>query len=82
MKDMRIKANGIHLQVQDSERDGPAVVLLHHGGGSMMMWRGVTPYLEDAYRLLLFDLRGHGRSDKPPSGYHIDDENRRAPLVE
>jgi len=33
----------------------------------------VVPFFQDDYRLILVDLRGLGRSDKPAKGYHIDD---------
>ena len=32
-----------------------------------------VPYFQEQYHLLLVDLRGHGKSDAPQSGYHMDD---------
>jgi 2-succinyl-6-hydroxy-2,4-cyclohexadiene-1-carboxylate synthase len=40
------------------------------------MWQRVIPYFQDKYRLILVDLRGHGKSDKPETGYHMDDMAR------
>lgn len=37
------------------------------------MWEGILPLLEQDYSIIAPDLRGHGRSDKPESGYHIDE---------
>lgn len=62
----------IHYTVAGS---GPPV-LLHHGfGGSSEDWRdfGLIAPLQDRYRLIMFDARGHGRSDKPrePASYSL-----------
>jgi pimeloyl-ACP methyl ester carboxylesterase len=72
MKDLRIKTNGIELQVRELEGKGEAIVFLHYGGANLMMWQGVVPHLEGSHRLILADLRGHGLSDHPTVGYHID----------
>jgi len=37
-----------------------------------MMWQRVIPYFKDFYRLIMVDLRGHGKSDRPENGYHMD----------
>ena len=51
------------------EGQGPPLVLAHGmgGGGDLNAWRstGYTDALKDDFRLILFDFRGHGRSDKP-----------------
>lgn len=75
MRDLRVDVGSIELQVREYEREGDALVLLHFGGANLMMWRGVVPYFA-GYRLVLLDLRGHGKSDKPQTGYHIDEMAR------
>lgn len=72
MVEKYIQAGEAGTQVRDYPHDGEAVIFLHFGGGNMQMWRDVVPFFTDAYRVVLADLRGHGRSDKPPGGYHID----------
>ena len=51
------------------EGQGPPLVLAHGmgAGGDLNAWRstGYTDALKDDFRLILFDFRGHGRSDKP-----------------
>jgi pimeloyl-ACP methyl ester carboxylesterase len=60
--------------------DGPPVLLLHGITMSSDMWRenGMIDALSSRYRLILPDLAGHGRSDKPhdPASYgrrYLDD---------
>ncbi len=73
MKELKIVNNGIEIQIRDYEGTGSAVLFLHYGGGNLMMWQGVIPFFQKKHRLILLDLRGHGRSSKPATGYHIDD---------
>src|SRR5258706_15334898 len=54
--------------------EGPDVVLLHGLSGDLAFWPplvvlGLTP----RYRLTLVDLRGHGRSGLPKTGYTTRD---------
>ena len=45
----------------------PRTVLFHHGLGTCSAaWDGWTPALVDRYRLVRFDMRGHGASTVPP----------------
>ena len=50
------------------EGQGPPLVLAHGmgAGGDLNAWRstGYTDALKDDFQLVLFDIRGHGRSDK------------------
>jgi pimeloyl-ACP methyl ester carboxylesterase len=57
--------NGHHLYVERHGPDnGPAVVLLHHGLGSVRAWREQTPALAEAgYQVIAYDRWGYGRSD-------------------
>lgn len=73
MQEKRVRVNEIELQIRDYENDGDAIIFLHFSGVNLMMWQRVIPYFQDRYRLILVDLRGHGKSDKPETGYHIDD---------
>jgi 2-succinyl-6-hydroxy-2,4-cyclohexadiene-1-carboxylate synthase len=36
------------------------------------MWDPVVPFFENSYRCVRLDLRGHGRSDAPASGYRLE----------
>ncbi|MEH7444981.1 alpha/beta hydrolase [Bacillus sp. JJ1122] len=67
--------NSICLNVKYTEVNDqkPFLLLLHFSGGTSAMWSGVVPYLQEDFNLIIPDLRGHGKSDRPGSGYHIDD---------
>lgn len=67
-----VRANGIDLHVQ-ALGSGPPVVMLH--GllvGSLATWYfTAAPALARSHRVLLYDLRGHGRSERARSGYDL-----------
>jgi 2-(acetamidomethylene)succinate hydrolase len=48
---------------------GPAIVLLHGTSASHAVWEPVSEALAASATVLSLDQRGHGRSDKPASGY-------------
>lgn len=60
--------DGVMLNVQErGKRDGPAILFIHGGQQSQLSWaRQVSdPLLLANFRLVTYDLRGHGMSDKP-----------------
>jgi pimeloyl-ACP methyl ester carboxylesterase len=44
---------------------GPFIVLTHGFSATSQMWRGQIDALSKDHRLVLWDMRGHGRSDYP-----------------
>ncbi|PPL20086.1 alpha/beta fold hydrolase [Microterricola pindariensis] len=48
---------------------GPAVVLLHGTSANHAVWEQIGDGLEDHATVIAIDQRGHGRSDKPSTGY-------------
>ncbi|MCE8537314.1 alpha/beta fold hydrolase [Ruegeria pomeroyi] len=46
--------------------DAPCVVLIHGLGLNRACWQWTGPALTDGYRLLSYDLHGHGESADPP----------------
>jgi pimeloyl-ACP methyl ester carboxylesterase len=59
--------DGVALAVQESGKtDGPAIVFIHGLLGSRLNWDAQvnSPQLQ-GYRLITYDLRGHGLSGKP-----------------
>ncbi len=53
--------------------EGPAVVLLHGTSANHAVWEPVGDLLEGGATVIALDQRGHGRSDKPATGYRGDD---------
>ena len=52
---------------------GRPVVLVHAWGLNSHMWNAQLPPLLDAgLRVIAIDQRGHGRSDRPTTGYELD----------
>jgi pimeloyl-ACP methyl ester carboxylesterase len=64
----RVSVGGIELAVAEYG-DGPPLILLHGIGSRGASWWPVIDPLAAHFRLIVPDLRGHGASDKPRSGY-------------
>ncbi len=63
------------LQVLDQgDPQGSPIVLLHCATCSMDWWDQLAPLLEQDHRVIRIDLLGMGGSDKPGSGYSIDNQ--------
>ena len=73
MQNIRVKVGELELEIREYKQEGDAIIFLHFGGANLMMWQKTIPYFQDRYHLILVDLRGHGKSDKPKTGYHIDE---------
>jgi pimeloyl-ACP methyl ester carboxylesterase len=70
-----VDTSGGALQVLDQgNRQGSPIVLIHCYTCSMDWWDGLAPLLEADHRVIRIDLLGHGGSDKPGTGYAIDDQ--------
>jgi len=65
--------NGIAFHLQELGEGGPPVVMLH--GlliGSLATWYfTAAPTLAKKHRVLLYDLRGHGKSERAKTGYDL-----------
>ncbi len=66
----RISVEGMKFYYQQAG-EGPDVVLLHGVTGNMAIWPliNLMPTLAADFRVTAYDLRGHGYSDTPPTGY-------------
>jgi len=58
-----MEGNGISIHYQLAGA-GPSVVLLHEMGGTLDSWDGIAPALAREYRILRYDQRGSGLSEK------------------
>jgi non-heme chloroperoxidase len=65
--------DAIRLHIEDTGGDGRPVVLIHGWPLSARAWEPQVLVLQAAgYRVVAYDRRGFGRSDKPESGYSYD----------
>lgn len=64
---MIIHGHNLHVE-QDGPQDGPVVVLLHHGLGSVQAWQEQIPVLSEAgFHVVAYDRWGYGGSDSRPA---------------
>jgi 3-oxoadipate enol-lactonase len=66
-------ANGISIHYEVAGQSGPVVVLLHEMGGSLDSWDAVAPGLAENYRVLRYDQRGQGLTEKVRQQFTNDD---------
>lgn len=68
-----VLANGVRLNTATLGSAGPPAVFLH--GllvGNLAQWYfGAARALSATHRVLCYDLRGHGLSERPPTGYDV-----------
>lgn len=58
--------------LQWSDRGMP-LLLLHGMADHALVWSSLGDYLSSNYQVIAPDLRGHGESSKPATGYHFQD---------
>jgi len=69
----KIDINGFELHYQQFG-EGPDLVMIHGITGNLAIWHlEIVPALMSAYRITTYDLRGHGYSGVPPTGYTTAD---------
>jgi 3-oxoadipate enol-lactonase len=56
----------------DGRDDAPAVLLLHSLGTTHALWDQQLPALVDRFRLIRYDIRGHGKSTAPAGEFTIE----------
>ncbi|MGV8997345.1 MAG: alpha/beta fold hydrolase [Parvibaculaceae bacterium] len=56
---------GVTLHYEVHGDAGPVILLSHGYSATAQMWRGQIETLSRSYRLVLWDMRGHGQSDYP-----------------
>ena len=66
-------ADAVQLHIEDTGGDGRPVVLIHGWPLSAQAWEPQVSALQTAgFRVVAYDRRGFGRSDKPASDYSYD----------
>jgi pimeloyl-ACP methyl ester carboxylesterase len=68
-----VSADIVYLHIEDTGGGGRPVVLIHGWPLTAQAWAPQVSALQAAgYRVVTYDRRGFGRSDKPSSGYDYD----------
>lgn len=72
-----VSANGIQLHYYRTGGEKPQVVLAHGFSDNGLCWSPITEALAPDYDVIMYDARGHGKSDGPETGFsdlhHADD---------
>lgn len=63
-------AGDVRLYYEETGQGEP-LLFLHGLGSQTSDWRLQTPVFAEYYRAIIIDMRGHGRSEKPPGPYSI-----------
>ena len=70
---MRLEANGIKVYYRVHGRDGaPWVTFINGIANDTTMWDGQVPELEADFRILRYDVRGHGGTQATEGDYTFD----------
>ncbi|MFI9760408.1 SDR family oxidoreductase [Streptomyces sp. NPDC051963] len=65
-RERRVRTGGVELCVAElGDPDRPTVVLVHGYPDSKEVWSEVAAGLADSFHVVLYDVRGHGRSTAP-----------------
>ncbi len=64
----KVTANGIEIYYE-SHGEGQPLVLISGIGYTNWQWHRMVPYLADRFRVITFDNRGVGQTDKPAGPY-------------
>ncbi|MFX1390381.1 MAG: alpha/beta fold hydrolase [Promethearchaeota archaeon] len=67
-----IKVNDLKIFYYDNNREGTPLLFIHGWLGSSIEWRYQLFYFDSKKHILLLDLPGFGKSDKPKIDYSVD----------
>jgi pimeloyl-ACP methyl ester carboxylesterase len=65
--------NGVNIYYE-VHGSGPAVLLTHGFSATAEMWNANMAVLSQRYKWILWDMRGHGRTDSPPDSALYSEE--------
>jgi 3-oxoadipate enol-lactonase len=69
MPKLRVNNTGIYFEVMGQ---GEPLLFIHGLASSSRSWKKQVPLFSQHYQVITFDIRGHGRSDKPIEPYSIE----------
>lgn len=68
-----VEANGVWLRYADDGEGDTTLILLHELGGTIDSWDYILDAFTDRYRVLRYDMRGFGMSEKVTGSYGLED---------
>jgi pimeloyl-ACP methyl ester carboxylesterase len=68
-----IEVNGVRLYYE-LHGSGEPLVLVHGSWGDARNWRLVVPGLAESFRVVVYDRRGHSRSQRPDTPGSVDED--------
>ncbi|HYR97062.1 MAG TPA: alpha/beta hydrolase [Candidatus Binatus sp.] len=71
-----VRVGDVRLHYLDFGGDGPPLVFLHATGFHSWLWEPYARRFVATHRVLAYDHRGHGESDKPRTGYRWEQFGR------
>jgi len=75
-KMIRAKGDGVEIQVAEWPGQGQTILAVHGMTANSRCFDVMAAALSPRHRFLAVDLRGRGLSDKPPTGYSLDQHVR------
>lgn len=66
-----VKANGINIHYLEWGKGKETIILIHGLSDTAESWKAFASLLANKYRVIAFDRRGVGKTDKPISGYDM-----------
>jgi 3-oxoadipate enol-lactonase len=75
----QIDVDGVSLHyIFDGPEQAPVLMFANSLGTDLDLWDGQTPEFSALFRILRYDMRGHGKSSDVPGEYTLDDLGRDA----
>ncbi len=74
-----LNRDGVNIYYEDHGKGDVTMILSHGYSATSGMWKEQVDALKDRYRMIVWDMRGHGQSDSPgdparySEGHTIDD---------
>ena len=66
-------SSGVSMHYEVSGRGQRSLILVHELGGTLDSWDAVLPLLDPEFRILRFDQRGSGLSEKVRKAFNVED---------
>jgi pimeloyl-ACP methyl ester carboxylesterase len=67
----QVTSNGVSLAIHEWPGGEPAIVAIHGLTSNHTAWYPIADVLGGSHRLIAYDLRGRGDSEKPAKGYSL-----------